>query len=315
MSSPNPEPLVVSWSEINSYRTCPHKHMLEYKMRWSKKNNLNTALGKGTLFHAVVEQYYLGRMEGKPLAECVKAAHHVLDSVPVQSDSDEEAVAIVRWMFEGYHERYYGDSLWNIRAVEHKFRVPLPTLFEGQREIILKGSIDLIVRDEKNRLLVLDHKTCSTLPKEQDYALSDQFSLYLWALRELGNPSFMAVHNAVKTKMNKGDIPGEIERWEVRKEAGERAGVRPKMQSPEERFSRTYMDRMPSELDTIAREATATVLKAYGLDNRHERTPKEDTCKYMCSFTEACLRGRKYGDQEELSNLAELGFAQNFTRH
>lgn len=310
------EPIVVSWSEISSRRSCPHKHWLEYRKRWQKAKPLNSALGKGTLFHAALEAYYLGRKDKKSLDECYALGQAVLDAVECESEYDEEAVVNVQWMYDGYHETYMGDSIWDIVGVEHKFRVPLPKVVKGQPDIWIKGSIDLIARDERNRIIVLDHKTCSTMPKpDASFELSDQFGLYLWALKQLRVPVQQAMHNAVKSKMNKGDIPGFIEDWEVRKAAGERVGAQPKAQVLADRFARRNIVRTATELDTLAREAAATAAQAYMYPEFNQRTPNEDHCKYMCSFREACLDGRKLGKEWELKALESQGFVQNFARH
>lgn len=310
------DPIVVSWSEISSRRSCPHKHWLEYRHRWTKPKPLNSALGKGTLFHACLEAYYLARKAGQPLDLCYEAGLGVLDAVEIESDFDQMAVDNVAWMYEGYHETYMGDTTWEIVGVEHKFRVQLPQIVPNQPEIWLKGSIDLIVRDEYNRLVVLDHKTCSTMPKEGTaFEMSDQFGLYLWALKQLGVRASLAVHNAVKSKMNKGDVPGFLADWEARKEAGEKVGARPSMQPLAGRYARRQMVRTAIELDTLAREAAATAVQAYVNPEFNHRTPNEDYCKYMCSFRDACLDGRRLGKEWELSRLEEEGFVQDFRRH
>lgn len=315
MPNPTQEPIVVSWSEISSRRACPHKHHLEYRERWTKQKPLNSALGKGTLFHACLEAYYLGRKEGLSPGLCLLKAVNVLEETPIESEFDQEAVDTVRWMLVGYHDMYQGDSLWSVVAVEHRFRVKLPQVMSDQPEIWLKGSIDLLVRDERNRLIVVDHKTCASLPKDQSFELSDQFSLYLWALRELGIVPYAAMHNAIKTKRNKGDIPGAIEEWAEIKAAGGRAGAEPKMQTLEQRFARKLISRTPRELTTIAREAAATAAQAYRNPHMNERNPNEDYCRFMCSFREPCLDGRKYGREFELGSLRDAGYVQDFTRH
>lgn len=310
------EPIVVSWSEISSRRTCPHRHWLEYRHRWTKPKPLNSALGKGTLFHAVLEQYYLARQAEKSLDECVAAGQTVIDAVEIESEFDQEAIDVVQWMFDGYHENYLGDTLWRVVGVEHKFRVKLPQVTKHQPEIWVKGSIDLVVRDERNRILVLDHKTGAALPKADNaFDMSDQFGLYLWALKQLKVPVFSAMHNAVKSKMNKGDIPGVIETWTERKAAGEKAGVQPKKQTLDDRFARRNIVRTAVELDTLAREAAATAVQAYVHPEFNQRTPNEDHCRYMCSFKEACLDGRRLGKEWELARLKEEGFVQDFRRH
>lgn len=311
------EPIIVSWSQINSYRTCHHKHQLEYRERWTRQPSLSSALGKGILFHKALEAYYgVLKVSSKLVGNALPSALAVLDTTPVESDFDIEAVETVRWMVEGYHEQYYGDTTWQVIDVERKFLVELPKIIEGQPNLWLKGSIDLVVRNEENRLIVLDHKTCSVMPKSGDsFELSDQFGLYLWALGQLGEAPWQAMHNAVKSKRNKGDIPGAIEEWQDKRDAGGRAGVQPRKQSLNERFSRRLITRTPRELDTLAREATASIAMAYMMPQFNERNPDESTCKYMCSFREACLEGRKLGPKWEREALAYQSFVQDYQRH
>lgn len=306
---------VVSWSEISSYRSCPHKHLLQYKQRWVKPPATNSALGKGTLFHKVAEVYYTSLFHGNSSAVALRDAKREIWDYR-QLGIDGEVLDLIEWMFEGYHEHWSGDDNWEILGVEERFQVPLRTATGRRSGFTLKGGIDLIVRTrDTNRVLIVDHKTCANLPKDRELELDDQFALYLWALRTQGRKVFGAIHNAARTTRNKGDHPELVAEWHRVKAEGGKPGVQPKPQPLDGRFARTWMDRTERELDTVAQEALATVRQAYSKANQHQRHPDTDRCRWMCSYTEACLTGRKLDDNRERQFLLDTGQRQDFSRH
>lgn len=313
--------IVVSWSEISSYRQCPHKHLLQYKQRWTKPNPANSALNKGTLWHKVVEVYYTSQMHGNDKATALADARREIHDYRVLG-IDSEVLDLIEWMLEGYHRRWAFDSEWDweVLAVEQRFQLPLRTASGRHSGFVLKGGIDLIVRDRSNgRVSLIDHKTCANLPKDLELELNDQFALYLWAMRQLkdkfGYRVFNAIHNAVRTTRNNGDYPEKVAEWHRVKAAGGKPGAQPKPQQLEGRFSRYLMDRTDKELDTVAAEALATVRQAYSKSNTHQRHPDQDRCRWMCSYTEACLIGRKLTDERETRFLLDTGHSQDFRRH
>lgn len=308
-------PRVVSWSEISKARKCPHDHMLAYKERWTKPPATNSALGKGTLFHKVIEVYYNSLLHGSTADVALVDARREIGDYR-QLGIDREVLDLIEWMLEGYHERWKGDPEWEVVAVEHRFQVPLRTTSGRLSGFILKGGVDLIIRDRSNgRVFIVDHKTCANLPKDRELELDDQFALYLWALRTLGHKVSGAIHNAARTTRNKGDFPDIVAEWHRIKQEGGKPGVQPKPQLLEGRFDRTWMARTDRELDTVAQEALASVRKAYATSNTHERNPDPDRCRWMCSYTEACLIGRKVGIDRERRFLLDTGYVQDFTRH
>ena len=52
------EQIVVSFSEIDTYRQCPLKHEWAYKQRWKRPVEEASALAKGSLWHLVLETHY-----------------------------------------------------------------------------------------------------------------------------------------------------------------------------------------------------------------------------------------------------------------
>lgn len=308
---------VISWSEISSYRQCPHKHMLQYKQRWDRPNPADSALNKGTLMHKVLEVFYTSLMHGKTWAVAREDGLREIGDYR-KLGIDRDVLDLIEWMFEGYVEFWAADANeWEVIGVEERFQIPIRNQTGRRTGYTLKGGIDLILKDRgTGRVFIVDHKTGANIPQDGGMDWEDQFALYLWALRASGRKVFGAIYNSIRTTRNKGDFPEIVEKWHLDKAAGLKPGAQPKPQPIEGRFKRIYMDRTPKELDTIVWEALDTARAAYSAANRHQRHPDGEKCKYRCSFTEACLTGRKMASPErETRFLLDTGFVQNFTRH
>jgi RecB family exonuclease len=286
-------PVVISWSEIDAYRQCPFKHMLAYRERW-QETTLSPALQKGTLWHTVMEIHYkqLKKIGKRP--RTAKAMQPAIDQINtllgVRNHDQTEIQQLVLWMYEGYIDAYGLDEEWEILHVEDKMFAPLPNPRGGPSRFMLKVKMDLIVR-WRGRVWQIDHKTGQNLPSEKELDLLDQFGLYTWCLRENGIPVMGSIFNAARTQRNKG--PMELDK----------------------RFSRTILDYTPTQLDTIAAEAYMTAEKMWPeqFDSLlPERTPNEDTCRWRCPYTEACLHSRKGNKIEPM--LKAYGITQSVFR-
>lgn len=284
----------VSWSEIDTYRDCPHKHDLTYKQRWTGPTT-SQSLMKGSLLHKVLEGHYRSLMErpGDLISARLAAEQWLTEWESEWGGEDNEIADLVWWMYDGYVNCYGADDDWDIRGVEQKMEVPLLTRQGRPSRFTLKMQIDLIVRvrSMKNRLFIIDHKTGADLPKRKNLDMADQFSFYLWGMRRLGHDVFGAMWNAVRTKQL----------------------VRP--MTDDERFVRLPLSRTDHELDTIASEAYATARKAYAARAVAERHPDADRCGWKCQFLEACLLGRKTDDSRERQYLLDVGYVVDETRH
>ena len=270
---------ITSWSEISTFRMCPHKWSLAYLERWTTAVT-SPALQKGTMMHAVLEEHYgaMRRVQrGKlPIESFSKYVEKKINPLLYNESGDQNEVQdLVSWMYAGYLERYpiaQEMEEWEIIAVEHEAVVPLPNLLGRKSNFHLKMKMDLIARHRPSRkLYIWDHKTGANLPNDLDLAFNDQFGLYCWGMRQLGKPVWGAWYNALRTQRNKTDG-----------------------QTIESRHSRTPLYRIDAELNTIATEAFLTIKRAYAIkEGLAERAPDSDRCKWMCQFREPCLAGRK----------------------
>lgn len=262
------DPVVISWSEIDTLRQCPFKHHLGYRERWQTEED-KEVLARGTAWHEILEAHYDGlRSKAK------EPDRHTIDRLLGGSAEQTERQELLDWMYEGYVENWAeADKEWSIKEVEWKGFAPLPNPRGGPSRFMLKVKIDLIAV-RRGRLWIWDHKSARNLPSDKELDFDDQFGLYMWCMRQMGYPVAGAVYNCARTQRNKSFM------------------------SLDTRFSRTFLARTDVELDQIAREAYLSAELAWPEVMSEEipgRTPNTDTCRWRCDFTEACLMSRKGG--------------------
>lgn len=313
-----PGATIVSYSELDTGRQCPHKHQLSYKERWTQPKDETTAAGRGTLWHKVMDAHYTALKVGENPRFAVEQRMQDFRDAGKNVDT----IDLLMWMYEGYTEKWGLDGDWEVLVVEYKTVVPLryaPTKTGRpgrMSKFDLKMIIDLVVRDRSTgRIWIIDHKSHANLPKQRELELDDQFGLYTWGLRQLGHKIFGCIYNTARTTRNKGDFQENLDEWHRKKAAGEKAGAVPKQQTLDERYDRYLMNRTVPETDAAAQDALSTALNLYSKANRGERHTNSDTCRWKCDYTEACLLGRKTGDDRERVFLGDIGFKQDFTRH
>lgn len=316
--------ITVSYSELDTFRQCPFKWKLGYAERWVAPPSGNNALAKGGLYHEVMQAHFeaikaaqVDDASGLMRWECeiedvklsaIEAAQRVVDNARETNSYPEETIQLVVWMYIGYVEKYGIDEEWKILAVESTHIIPLfePDGTEST-EFNLKIKVDLTVLDQRDRMWIVDHKSASRIPKlDKDFQFEDQFGLYEFGFRQLKYKIAGTIHNANTTKQNKGDIikPGDPEFKSTMK-----------AQSLDDRMRRTLMTRTDAELINIQATALADAKLMYSEANAGQRRPNSDTCQWRCSFTEACLIGRRQGESATRIYLQDTGFTQEFRRH
>ena len=281
---------IVSFSELDAVRQCKFKHHLSYRERWRPETDA-LALSRGKVFHSVLENHYLK----------IKAAQQTdADTYPdpfaviEQSDLEDDQLDLLKWMYEGYLERYGLDPEWEILAVEQKIEERLAP----RSSFVLKGFVDLVVRDHSagGGVFLIDHKTCRNLPKQRELDFDDQMGIYTWLLKKQWINVRGAQYSACRSNKLKRPM------------------------SLDERFQRSLTTRTDTELEVMAQEALTTFRSAYGVGQRGKaegalppRSPNPDTCGWRCPFVEPCLMSRKGRNIHEL--LPEMGFTQQHKRH
>lgn len=312
--------VIITHSEIDAFRRCQLMWMLAYKDKWripEGEREDGHALTKGSLYHDVMEIHYTGL---KHIQDGVWGQEQGLDHIarnvaallwPQDGTEQSELQSLVWWMYQGYVERYGNDPQWEILAVEVKFQARLRTRDGKPTKYLLKGKLDLVIRDRKTgKIWIVDHKSGANLPDQMELDIADQFGLYAWLLREAGIPVIGAIHSANRTTRNQGDRP------ENQDENGEPLKASTKKQTLEQRMRRTLLNRGDKELDSIAADALAVAVNAYpeaaGLNPLpiySAPKPSMGGCNW-CDFLDAHLAARKGRSLQQA--LPEFGFEQVF---
>lgn len=295
--------IIVSYSELDTYRQCPLKHLLAYKQRWVKPTEPGSPLSKGSLWHVVMEAHY-NSLKADQDANRPRSLSRAWSAVEpflfLEGGKQSEDQVLIQWMYEGYVDQWGTDEQWVLLAVEYKLQERL----EASDVFLLKGKLDLIVQDRKTgHIWIVDHKSGQNLPGEFELDLDDQFGLYQWLMSGRGLKIMGAIHNAARTQRNLGDWPEPPK------------GKKP--QTLEERHRRTPLNRGKKELDNIALDAYAVAQHAYP-DTRDNPPPVYSSpdvrqCGWKCDYKEIHLLARKGRPLDVV--LPQYGFEQNFERH
>ena len=110
--------------------------------------------------------------------------------VGLSTDSD-----LAVGMLCSYHDQYRDSKLETI-AIERELEVKV----KGVR-VKLVGKMDRLVIDENENLWVVDHKTAREFPPLERLEVDDQFTAYLWMLREHGIKVKGLIYNGLRKKL------------------------------------------------------------------------------------------------------------------
>ena len=303
------EPIVVSYSELDTYRQCPLKHHILYGQRWTKPAKPGSALEKGSLYHTVMELHYRlikayqdthngknpkeGSQEEADLLEACQIECHKLvwDDQAGQYISD--VAELIWWMYEGHVANYGTMNEWKIMAVEHQIITPLRDERGRRSRYHLKAKLDLVIKMRHlGGLWVVDHKSGGNLPTDMELDIDDQFGLYTWAMREVGKPVTGSLHAANRTQRNKSPMTFD------------------------QRMKLTYLNRDEVELRNIALDAYKVAWNAHPPKNGGPKgysSPDPRQCGWKCDLKEPHLLMRRGRNMAEV--LREYGFKIDRTRH
>lgn len=305
---------IVSYSELSTFRQCPLKHELAYKQRWTKEKAEDSALGKGTLWHKVMEAHSLVLQEHQQfprerpsvayekaiLAEAARATREFLED---PTGGQTETQELIEWMYDGHVAKYGLDPEWRTLGVEVAFQVPLPWPDGRPSHYHLKGKIDRLVRSTQDgEVWILDEKSGANKPSDFELQLDDQFGLYTWAVQKLGHKVMGSIHAFARTTRNQGDFPNPP--------------AKKYPQSLDDRFQRYYLNRSDKELKALADDAFNTARNMYPPKSMKlplYTSPNIRTCGFMCDFKEVHLMARE--GLTLAHALKSEGFKQDWTRH
>lgn len=305
--------IVVRHSELKDFRQCPLKHRLRWVDGWQNPHQSDPSK-LGTAWHQVMQAHYgtimaqqkrLGYVQwlhkvqdeslldnvGMLTSEVETAGYDAIDQVTDTLTDEQDAT--LRWMYDGYLDRFVVDPDWEVLLVECDLTVPfVEPSGRKSRRFAYQFHADLVVRDHSQGgyVLVVDHKSTGQPLGQHDVDLDDQFGLYTWALSQLGHKVLAPVCNQAKTARLKREM------------------------TPDERFVRINSFRTAVEQANIAADALRTAKAAYGHNNLAGpySAPNPRTCGWSCDFKEVHMMVRKSSQGLDAAPAALLarGFAQ-----
>jgi RecB family exonuclease len=173
------EPLTLSPSAVNGYRTCPQRYLFGYL--WSLREGPKAAMTFGAVMHTTIKRFVDQLRKGVKLP---------FDEV--------QRILEMEWNSKGFEDEYQEqeykkDGLEQLRVFHSGMMAELPQPLEQEKtfelplenDVIIKGRIDQINSlGNKRDVEIVDYKTGR--PKKDADAKKDlQLSLYALAVKEI----------------------------------------------------------------------------------------------------------------------------------
>ncbi len=343
---------IIHVTERSSFRKCRRNWALRSLLCLRPQQlPVTTSYWVGSGIHAGLEGYYksLCKKKVKP-GNALKAwrawfEEHI-DGKELWNEEQQivdEATALVEGILRHYIQwAPEQDKGLTFLANEVEVERKLPS------GVILCGTLDLVAKDAKGRLMVIDHKSSVQKPDLGWLELDDQMTAYLWLAEEgfsTKTPPSDGLHNILKKSLP--TIPpllkdGTISRaksWdttaEVYRQAVLDAKLNPKdylaeiqhfTEKGNQFFFRVHIHRSKAEIESLIAYAEAEAVDMLRLRQRCEESYKNNPaifvekrdaeyypnpdlfCSKMCSFREVCKTMNEGGDANA---LVEKFFAQD----
>lgn len=295
--------LVVSLSQIKSYRKCKREHHYRYVENIERRIK-KVQLYRGSVIHDLIKVHIRGGDWEKEFEKFERKFNKLPDLRAEYGDLDDEIWEIM----SGYFSYYEDDPLEYLLVEE--WIDPVVPLVKGKTAF--GGIVDAIARDSEGRHWVVEHKTHDTFPTEEDRLNDLQTSLYVWALRKNGWKIDGILWDYIRTKppakpevLKSGGLSKRKNidtTYDVYLEAIKEHGENPddyqdileSLKGREERFYRRV--KLPVNeaiIKPIVRDAKRTSLEIYYLKEFPTRN-LTFMCPRWCDFYQLCtaeLRG------------------------
>ena len=199
----------ISNSEVGTFLTCEKKYYYEFGLNLEPRV-AGGALGKGTLLHEVLAEYYQCLKDGDNYDQARYVARSGLQRYLSSTEYNAETVMEVDRLLQGYWNYYQGDPDWEILEVEKGYDLSMTEDYEYSLRL------DLLVRERDTGLVVLvDHKTAYDFWTQDDLDLNPQFPKYIGALRANGIMVDKAILNQIRSRSIKNPTMDQMYRRTV----------------------------------------------------------------------------------------------------
>lgn len=185
----SPEPLTLSPSAVNGYRSCPQQYLFGYL--WSLREGPRATLSFGSIMHNTVRRV---------LGELRKGNKLPFDDVQRVFETEWRSIGFEDEYQEGEYKK---DGIEQLRAFYEQVVAEPPKILEQEKRfelpldnnVIVIGRMDQVNSLGRNEVEIVDYKTGR--PKKDSFAKKDlQLSLYALAAKEIfdWNPVRLVFH-------------------------------------------------------------------------------------------------------------------------
>lgn len=172
----------VSHSEAESYLRCERAHYYGYILEIQRRET-SDSLMRGTIGHSALEIYFKNMKEMAdhlPYNDRVEMSKELVKKFLIQQFLENPTLAsevqeTLTWFFKA--DRFKN---WDIFSVEDDY------MFEVDETLQMPYKPDLIARDPKGLIWLIDHKFVYDFFTARDAELQPQLAKYAFALRKMG---------------------------------------------------------------------------------------------------------------------------------
>lgn len=301
----------ISQSRINKWRQCRYAHHLAFNEKIERRTP-PAPLYKGKIIHELIEARINGEDWFLVLEKYVEEFNKMFDEEKeLYGDLPHDLLTIM----SGYDKIYQDEGLEYIlldgKRAEHDFSIKIA---DG---IAFVGKIDTVVRDQMDRVWLMEHKSFKVLPDEQFRWTNQQATLYSWVMPQIGFP----FPNGVLWDYIRTKVPTQPEQlksgglskakkvdttYEVYMEAIKRYGLDPndyqdileKLKGNETNFyRRIFLPSRVSIQEPIVQDTIETAKEIHILGDYSKTRNLGRHCSY-CSYKSICQIELMGGDSE-----------------
>jgi DNA helicase II / ATP-dependent DNA helicase PcrA len=175
---PIPEPLQLSASAIDAYKSCPQKYLFSYL--WHLRSGPRAAMSFGSVMHTTIKHFLAEVRKGRRVAFEEVLTIFEREWTPAGFEDDyqqEEYKKAGIEQLRAFHSGILAETV-DIEAQEKSFELPM----EG--DVVITGRMDQINKFGSGHREIVDYKTGR--PRTEEDARKDfQLSIYALAAREV----------------------------------------------------------------------------------------------------------------------------------
>lgn len=213
--------MIISNTQIAAKNLCDKAHDYQFIKKIVPKR-LPTAIYRGVIGHAALEQYYLLLKDGKSVEECRDAALSVLDKeinkIATSTPEEFEQIGLLvnlRALIRDYAEVYRIEP-FKVLEVEKVFTTKASTQVRFLPVIDYGLKLDLLVEmtkgEHRGDLVVVDHKFVYNFKTALDIQMDAQLPKYIKTLRDNGFIVTKGFFNQIRTRVMKNPSPVDLYR-------------------------------------------------------------------------------------------------------